>query len=179
LKFLNDEVCALPQAVDRFMREARAAVQIQSEHVARVTDVGQLENGSPYIVMEYLEGTDLAAVCQYSSDYIDEEAEAMAARRGLWSGEFQAPWDYRRNPEPAAAQPVRREVSDPCASGGSTKTRPASRKLAVGTCSGYSSVQIALRYKPTSGSEPRRVARQPVAQVIVAHARQRSHAWTW
>jgi hypothetical protein len=116
---------------------------------------------------------------QYSSDYIDEEAEAMAARRGLWSGEFQAPWDYRRNPEPAAAQPVRREVSDPCASGGSTKTRPASRKLAVGTCSGYSSVQIALRYKPTSGSEPRRVARQPVAQVIVAHARQRSHAWTW
>ena len=34
----------------RFLREARAAVKIKSEHVARVTDVGQLDNGAPYIV---------------------------------------------------------------------------------------------------------------------------------
>ena len=39
-----------------FLREARAAVQIKSEHVARVLDVGTLESGAPYIVMEYLDG---------------------------------------------------------------------------------------------------------------------------
>ncbi|MCX5744192.1 MAG: protein kinase [Proteobacteria bacterium] len=46
----------------RFLREARAAGKLRSEHVARVMDVGTLENGEPYMVMEYLEGTDLAAI---------------------------------------------------------------------------------------------------------------------
>jgi serine/threonine-protein kinase len=46
-------------AIGRFIREARAAARIQSEHVARVSDVGTLENGSPYLVMEFLDGGDL------------------------------------------------------------------------------------------------------------------------
>lgn len=33
---------------------------------------------------------------RYASDYVDEEEEARAARRGLWKGEFVAPWDWRR-----------------------------------------------------------------------------------
>src|ERR1044071_2034441 len=53
LKFLTDEAYQQPEAVTRFLREARSAVQIQSEHVARVMDVGTLESGAPYIVMEY------------------------------------------------------------------------------------------------------------------------------
>jgi serine/threonine protein kinase len=61
LKFLLPEGLKNPEAVARFIREARAAVKIKSEHVARVSDVGQLENGSPYMVMEYLDGRDLAA----------------------------------------------------------------------------------------------------------------------
>jgi serine/threonine-protein kinase len=59
LKFLREDALDSPDAVDRFVREARAAVKIKSEHVARVIDVGKLENGAPYIVMEYLEGRDL------------------------------------------------------------------------------------------------------------------------
>lgn len=43
------------------MREARAAVALSSEHVARVYDVGTLPSGAPFIVMEYLEGETLAA----------------------------------------------------------------------------------------------------------------------
>jgi serine/threonine-protein kinase len=61
LKFLQPYALGDAEAVARFVREARNAVKIKSEHVARVTDVGTLDNGSPYMVMEYLEGGDLAA----------------------------------------------------------------------------------------------------------------------
>jgi eukaryotic-like serine/threonine-protein kinase len=60
IKFLLPEALANAEAVARFAREARASVRIKSEHVARTMDVGRLENGAPYMVMEYLEGTDLA-----------------------------------------------------------------------------------------------------------------------
>jgi endonuclease YncB( thermonuclease family) len=33
---------------------------------------------------------------QYSQDYVDEETEAQVAGRGIWRGEFVAPWDWRR-----------------------------------------------------------------------------------
>jgi serine/threonine-protein kinase len=44
----------------RFLREARAAARLRSDHVTRTYDVGALENGIPYMVMERLEGTNLA-----------------------------------------------------------------------------------------------------------------------
>lgn len=47
-------------ALERFQREARAAARIRSEHVCRVLDVGMLPAGTPYLVLEYLEGCDLA-----------------------------------------------------------------------------------------------------------------------
>ncbi len=49
-------------AVERFLREARACAKLKSEHVARVHDVGHLRDGTPYMLMEYLEGNDLS-VC--------------------------------------------------------------------------------------------------------------------
>jgi serine/threonine-protein kinase len=67
LKFMRAaQVAASPDAVARFLREARAAARIQSEHVARVSDVGTLEDGAPYLVMEYLEGQDLDSLLQSS-----------------------------------------------------------------------------------------------------------------
>jgi serine/threonine-protein kinase len=60
IKFLRPEMLEDSAAVNRFLREGRAAVKIKSEYVARVFDVGTLENGAPYIVMEFLEGGDLA-----------------------------------------------------------------------------------------------------------------------
>lgn len=47
-------------AIERFQREARAAARIRSQHVCRVIDTGALEDGTPFLVMEYLEGKDLA-----------------------------------------------------------------------------------------------------------------------
>lgn len=49
----------LPDAVQRFLREARASARITSEHVAKVIDV-DAEGETPYMAMEYLEGTDLS-----------------------------------------------------------------------------------------------------------------------
>ena len=49
------------EAAERLLREARAAARLRSEHVARVLDVGETEAGAPYMVLEYLDGQDLAA----------------------------------------------------------------------------------------------------------------------
>src|SRR6185436_10672855 len=64
IKFLLPEYAQHHEASARFLREARAAVKIKSDHVARVIDVGTLDTGSPYMVMEYLEGRDLSAVIE-------------------------------------------------------------------------------------------------------------------
>ncbi len=60
IKLLLPQTLANAEAVARFAREARAAVKIKSEHVARVIDVSTLPSGAPYLVMEYLDGEDLS-----------------------------------------------------------------------------------------------------------------------
>src|SRR5439155_3072615 len=60
IKFLLPDILENKEAVSRFLREARAAVKIQNEHVARVSDVGTLETGAPYMIMEHLDGSDLS-----------------------------------------------------------------------------------------------------------------------
>jgi serine/threonine protein kinase len=79
------------QAVERFVREARSAVRLKSEHVARVSDVGTFENGMPYMVMEYLEGRDLNSVLSASGPlpiadavgYVVQACEAIAEAHAL------------------------------------------------------------------------------------------------
>lgn len=60
VKFLLDDLSGQEEGAERFRREARAAAKIQSDHVVRVLDVGVLPTGERYMVMEYLEGRDLA-----------------------------------------------------------------------------------------------------------------------
>lgn len=86
LKFLLPELLENDATVARFMREAHAMVRIKSPHVARVTDVGKLENGAPYMVMEFLEGKDLGRVLedgpldvQTAITYVLQACEAVAA----------------------------------------------------------------------------------------------------
>jgi serine/threonine-protein kinase len=62
LKFLLAHAVKDEGAVARFEREARAAVKLKNEHVVRVMDVGVLDSGAPYMVMELLQGKDLANV---------------------------------------------------------------------------------------------------------------------
>lgn len=62
LKILKPAAIASGEVVIRFLREARAAARLSTEHVARVLDVGTLATGLPYLVMEYLRGADLGMV---------------------------------------------------------------------------------------------------------------------
>ena len=91
IKFLRPEALGNAETVARFAREARAAVKIKSEHVARVIDVGTLETGAPYIVMEYLDGGDLGAwleqrgalPVEQAVEFILHACEAIAVAHGL------------------------------------------------------------------------------------------------
>jgi eukaryotic-like serine/threonine-protein kinase len=60
MKFLLPELAASPEAVARFEREAKVLFKIKSQHVCRVHEFARLPSGVPFIVMEYLEGRDLA-----------------------------------------------------------------------------------------------------------------------
>jgi serine/threonine-protein kinase len=77
IKMLLPEAKASPSSVARFTREARAAAAIRGEHVARVLDVGELAGGVPYIVMEYLEGRDLADTIAERGPLPPDEAVAF------------------------------------------------------------------------------------------------------
>jgi serine/threonine-protein kinase len=91
LKFMLPHALGSAEAVGRFLREARAAVKLKSEHVARVSDVGTLESGAPYIVMEYLDGADLAATLtargalppEEAVDYVVQACDALAEAHAL------------------------------------------------------------------------------------------------
>src|SRR5687767_2546604 len=59
IKLLDPELASTPEAVARFMREARAAAQLRSPHIVQILDVGT-DDGVPFIAMELLEGETLS-----------------------------------------------------------------------------------------------------------------------
>ena len=92
IKFLLDEAADNAELAERFLREARAAVKIKSEHVVRIIDVGRLPSNAPYMVMEYLAGEDLSQTLERGRvaiedavDYVIQSCEAMnvAHRSGI------------------------------------------------------------------------------------------------
>jgi serine/threonine protein kinase len=62
IKIIAPHLLDHPSATARFEAEARMAMCIDHPNVIRVLEAGQLEDGTPYLVMELLEGRDLAAV---------------------------------------------------------------------------------------------------------------------
>ncbi|MGD0674146.1 MAG: protein kinase [Polyangiaceae bacterium] len=91
IKFLTPEALGHPDSIARLLREARATVALKSEHVVRVLDVDLLDGGAPYIVMEYLEGCDLAAwlrargrpEVEVAVDFILQACDAIAEAHEL------------------------------------------------------------------------------------------------
>ncbi len=64
IKFLRPSAAKDDESVHRFVREAKSARRIQSDHVVRVQDVSYLEIGTPYMIMEMLEGEDLGQLVE-------------------------------------------------------------------------------------------------------------------
>lgn len=59
VKVMSPERANNEEARKRFLREARTGVRLSNEHVTRLIDVGELNDGTPYIIMEYLVGSTL------------------------------------------------------------------------------------------------------------------------
>ena len=62
VKVLRQELASDTEAVARFHREARSASRLDHDHIIRVTDFGQTDDGLLFLVMELLDGENLAQV---------------------------------------------------------------------------------------------------------------------
>jgi len=90
IKYLKPYALSLPGIVDRFVREARLAARIKNDHAVKVQDVDILENGIPYMVMEFLEGRDLGQIVAEGAlplheavEYVLQASEALAEAHAM------------------------------------------------------------------------------------------------
>jgi len=90
LKVMHAEAAADPKSVARFMREARAAARLTTEHTARIHEVGRFPSGIPFLVMEYLDGEDLEEIRERRSlttdeivDYVIQATKALSEAHAI------------------------------------------------------------------------------------------------
>lgn len=84
IKFIRTDLKNDTEYVQRFLNEARHAAALTNEHVARVHDVGQLDSGDLYLVMERLEGIGLDALIREQGPL--QQAEAVSLIRQACEG---------------------------------------------------------------------------------------------
>lgn len=113
IKFLLPEAMRSKVAVERFQREARVAAMIRSEHVARVHDVGTLDGGVPFIVMEQLVGRDLGQTIAQGGALSVEEACEIALQACEALGEVHAAGIVHRDLKPSNLFITRRADGSP------------------------------------------------------------------
>ena len=86
IKLLNVDEATRAEATVRFLREGRAAASLKGDHVVRIYDVGTLDDGLPFMVMEFLHGVDLAELLEiqgplsveHAVEYITQATSAIA-----------------------------------------------------------------------------------------------------
>jgi eukaryotic-like serine/threonine-protein kinase len=91
LRYVPPDLDVPTDLLVRFVRDARAAVKLTSEHTARVLDVGRLETGAPYVVSERPHGVDLGEVMRVRGplpiveavDYLAQASESVADAHAL------------------------------------------------------------------------------------------------
>jgi serine/threonine-protein kinase len=79
IKTLLAQGANVPELTARFVREGKAAARIRHPNVVDVADVG-VPAGLPYLVMEYLEGEDLAALLERSAPMRASEIADLMVR---------------------------------------------------------------------------------------------------
>jgi serine/threonine protein kinase len=83
VKVLLPELSKNTEIVERFMHEARSAAKLRSPHVARVFDFGLSDDGSAYLVMDFLEGMTLGQRIDRDGALPLDEALAIAYQTAL------------------------------------------------------------------------------------------------
>jgi serine/threonine-protein kinase len=101
LKFLRPELMTGERPVLRFAREARALMMLKSPHVARVLDVGNTEDDVPYLVMELMEGEELAHYLRREGSLPVEQALRFVLEACAGIGEAHAAGIVHRDVKPA------------------------------------------------------------------------------
>lgn len=114
IKFLLPEALTTPDALDRFMREARASARLKGEHIAKVHDVGRLESGLPYMVMEFLAGSDLNQVVRQRGPLPVEEVATYALQVCEALAEAHSLGIIHRDIKPANLFLIQRPNGTPC-----------------------------------------------------------------
>ncbi len=114
IKMLLPDALSHDEAVERFLREARASAKLKGEHVARVHDVGSLDNGSPYMVMEHLDGHDLKQVVKSRGGLPLDEAVLYGYQACEAVAEAHANGIVHRDLKPANLFLIRRPNGTPC-----------------------------------------------------------------
>jgi len=74
LKFLRPDKPRTPEVIKRFVREGQITARIQNAHVTRVLDIGRLPDAEPFLVLEYLQGCDLAALLNGRGPLVSADA---------------------------------------------------------------------------------------------------------
>ncbi|XXX76369.1 serine/threonine-protein kinase [Sorangium sp. So ce134] len=91
IKLLLPATAADPEMCERFLREARIAARLKSEHAVKVHDVGRLPSGLHYMVMEFLDGRDLRVLrkkrgplpIEEATLYVIQACDALAEAHAL------------------------------------------------------------------------------------------------
>ncbi len=112
LKLLRAGLADSTEAIKRFFREARAANEVQSEHIVQVTDFGQLDDGSNFLVMELLAGRSLRELLNAEAPLAPQRAARLVAQMADGLAAAHEKNVIHRDLKPANIQLVRRD-SDP------------------------------------------------------------------
>jgi serine/threonine-protein kinase len=138
IKFMAPELATMPDMVERFTREARAAAQMRSPHVVRIFDYAVPAEGVPYMVMELLEGEDLETRVSKRGRLEIGEAIAVVTQLAKALGEAHSLGIVHRDVKPenvfltsCGGEPFVKVLDF-----GIAKTRASARALPRVTCSG-------------------------------------------
>jgi eukaryotic-like serine/threonine-protein kinase len=101
MKFLLPSVATNEEVAARFLREAKAAIKIRSEHVARIMDVSGTDTDIPFLVMEYLHGKDLSAIIKQRGSLPFRDAVGYVLQACEALGEAHAQGIVHRDLKPA------------------------------------------------------------------------------
>jgi len=108
VKLIRPDFNADAEFVRRFLNEARRAAVLRSERIARVHDVGQLDSGEPFLVMELLEGMELGKYMQQHAPLPPSDALNIALQIGEGLAEAHANGIVHRDIKPGNTFLVRR-----------------------------------------------------------------------